>query len=98
MFSRDGGALFWMSPCIAFSIVVGLGLDYDVFFTESVIEAYDKGASAKEAVIDFLTARVAKWWLPDDVVFVDELPHGATGKVSKLTLRAQFKDYVLPTA
>ncbi|MGB1007907.1 MAG: AMP-binding protein, partial [Thalassobaculaceae bacterium] len=52
----------------------------------------------KEAVIDFLTARVAKWWLPDDVVFVDELPHGATGKVSKLTLRAQFKDYVLPTA
>ncbi|MEC9167091.1 MAG: AMP-binding protein, partial [Pseudomonadota bacterium] len=53
---------------------------------------------AKEAVIDFLTARVAKWWLPDDVVFVDELPHGATGKVSKLTLRAQFKDYVLPTA
>ncbi|MEC8850499.1 MAG: long-chain fatty acid--CoA ligase, partial [Pseudomonadota bacterium] len=53
---------------------------------------------AKEAVIDFLTARVAKWWLPDDVVFVDELPHGATGKVSKLTLRAEFKDYVLPTA
>jgi fatty-acyl-CoA synthase len=52
----------------------------------------------RAAVIDFLTARVAKWWLPDDVVFVDQLPHGATGKVSKLTLRHQFKDYVLPTA
>ncbi len=52
----------------------------------------------RAAVIDFLTERVAKWWLPDDVVFVDQLPHGATGKVSKLTLRHQFKDYVLPTA
>jgi len=53
-FQPQGGALFWMSPCIAFSIVVGLGLDYDVFFTESVIEAYDKGASAKEAVVSAL--------------------------------------------
>ena len=34
----------------------------------------------KEDVIDFLTDKVAKWWLPDEVVFVDELPHGATGK------------------
>ena len=49
-FTPNGGALFWMSPCIAFSIVVGLGLDYDVFFMESVIEQYDKGANAKEAV------------------------------------------------
>ena len=50
-FQPEGGALFWMSPCIAFSIVVGLGLDYDVFFTESVMEAYDQGATAKEAVV-----------------------------------------------
>jgi len=50
-FQPQGGALFWMSPCIAFSIVVGLGLDYDVFFTESVMEAYDRGATAKEAVL-----------------------------------------------
>jgi len=34
--------------------------------------------------------------LPDDVVFVDEIPHTATGKIQKLTLRQQFKDYVLP--
>jgi len=34
--------------------------------------------------------RVAKWWLPDDVVFVDELPHTATGKVSKRALRERF--------
>jgi len=46
-----GGALFWMSPCIAFSFVVGLGLDYDIFLTESAVEFYDHGASPKEAVI-----------------------------------------------
>ena len=37
-------------------------------------------------------------FVPDDVIFVDELPHTATGKVSKATLRARFKDYRLPTA
>jgi len=45
-----------------------------------------------------LADKVAKWWLPDDVVFVDELPHTATGKLSKLTLRQRFRDHVLPTA
>mmetsp|Transcript_15963 Transcript_15963/g.50817 ORF Transcript_15963/g.50817 Transcript_15963/m.50817 type:complete len:997 (+) Transcript_15963:56-3046(+) len=44
-------ALFWMSPCIAFSILVGLGLDYDVFFMESVVEHYDHGHSARDAVV-----------------------------------------------
>ena len=47
---------------------------------------------------DFLSDKVAKWWLPDDVLFVDELPHTATGKLSKLQLRERFKDHVLPTA
>ena len=46
----------------------------------------------------FLAAKVAKWWLPDEVVFVDELPHTATGKVSKLELRKLFADHVLPDA
>ena len=46
--------------------------------------------------IAFLETRVAKWWLPDDVVFVEELPHGATGNVSKRTLREPFADYELP--
>ena len=46
----------------------------------------------------FLADKVAKWWLPDDVVFVDELPHTATGKLSKLTLRQRFRDHALPTA
>jgi fatty-acyl-CoA synthase len=42
---------------------------------------------------DHLTARVAKWWLPDAIEFVDELPHTATGKLSKRTLREQFRAY-----
>ena len=45
----------------------------------------------------FLSDKVAKWWLPDDVIFVDDLPHTATGKLSKLTLRERFTDHVLPT-
>jgi len=46
----SGHGVFWMSPCIAFSIVVGLGLDYDIFLMESVIEFYDRGASPREAL------------------------------------------------
>jgi fatty-acyl-CoA synthase len=45
----------------------------------------------------YLDDRIAKWWMPDDIAFVDELPHTATGKVSKLQLRERFKDHVLPT-
>ena len=46
-----------------------------------------------EDIHEYLNDKVAKWWLPDDVVFVEELPHTATGKISKMTLREQFKDY-----
>ena len=57
------------------------------------------GADAgKEDLLAFLEGKIAKWWMPDDIVFVDEMPHGATGKVNKRQLREQFKDYVLPTA
>ena len=46
-----------------------------------------------EQVLDHLRGKVAKWWLPDEVVFVDEIPHTATGKISKLALRERFKDH-----
>jgi fatty-acyl-CoA synthase len=45
----------------------------------------------------FLNGKVAKWWMPDDVAFVDEIPHTATGKILKTALREKFKDYRLPT-
>ena len=58
-----------------------------------------KGAELdKSAVLAHLDGKIAKWWMPDDVVFVDEIPHTATGKISKLTLRQRFKDYRFPGA
>jgi len=50
----------------------------------------------KEAILDYLRDRVIKWWLPDDVLFVDELPHTPTGKVLKSALRERYGDHELP--
>ncbi len=52
----------------------------------------------RETVLHYLEGRVAKWWLPDDVLFVRELPHTATGKLLKAALREQFRDYSFPEA
>ena len=52
----------------------------------------------RDEVLDFLKDKIAKWWMPDDVAFVDELPHTATGKLLKTRLREDFKGYKLPTA
>jgi fatty-acyl-CoA synthase len=57
----------------------------------------DATLSADE-VLDFLRPRVAKVWLPDDVVFVDEIPKTSVGKFSKKTLRDRYVDHPLPTA
>jgi acyl-CoA synthetase (AMP-forming)/AMP-acid ligase II len=47
----------------------------------------------KEGVLAYLDGKIAKWWMPDDVVFVDEIPHTATGKIQKMQLREQFRDF-----
>ena len=52
----------------------------------------------REQLLAFFDGKIAKWWTPDDVVFVDAIPLGATGKMQKNKLREQFKDYRLPTA
>jgi fatty-acyl-CoA synthase len=58
-----------------------------------------KGASpTKEAILDFMEPKIAKWWMPDDVVFVEQIPHTATGKILKTELRETYRDYRLPTA
>jgi fatty-acyl-CoA synthase len=54
--------------------------------------------ASKDDILSFMQGKIAKWWMPDDVAFVDEIPHTATGKIQKTTLREQFKDYSLPTA
>ncbi|MDP9968708.1 hypothetical protein FB547_1251, partial [Variovorax beijingensis] len=53
---------------------------------------------AREELLKFYEGKTAKWQIPDDVVFVEAIPIGATGKILKTRLREQLKDYVLPTA
>jgi fatty-acyl-CoA synthase len=52
----------------------------------------------REDVLAFMEGRIARWWLPDDVVIVDAIPHTATGKIQKTALREMFRDYRLPGA
>ena len=52
---------------------------------------------SRDALLDFYSGKVATWWKPDDVVFVDEIPLGNTGKMLKSALREQFRDHRLPT-
>jgi fatty-acyl-CoA synthase len=52
----------------------------------------------REELLKFFEGKVVKWWIPDDVVFVETLPHTATGKLLKTQLRQDFKAHKLPTA
>ena len=53
---------------------------------------------SREELLQFFEGKIAKWQIPDDVAVVAELPHTATGKLQKLKLREQFRDYVLPSS
>jgi fatty-acyl-CoA synthase len=55
-------------------------------------------SASRDEILKFMQGKIAKWWLPDEVIFVDEIPHTATGKIQKTTLRERFKDFVLPSA
>jgi len=63
-----------------------------------IIQPASGESPTKEEILSNLEGKIAKWWTPDDVQFVDEIPLGATGKINKLALRETFKDYKLPTA
>ena len=63
-----------------------------------IVVPADSKKPAADDILVYLKGKVAKWWLPDDVVFVDEIPHTATGKFSKVQLRQSLKDYKLPEA
>jgi fatty-acyl-CoA synthase len=54
--------------------------------------------ATREDILKYMDGKIAKWWMPDDVVFVDGIPHTATGKILKTALRDQFKSYSFPTA
>ena len=53
----------------------------------------DDSTVSELEIRDFLSGQMAKWWLPDAIEFVEELPHTATGKLSKKDLRDQYRDY-----
>jgi acyl-CoA synthetase (AMP-forming)/AMP-acid ligase II len=82
-------------PAIAEAAVIGV--PHPKWDERPVVVAVKKPGQdvSKEELLRFYEGKVVKWWMPDDVVFVPELPHTATGKLSKLTLRQQFKDYRL---
>jgi fatty-acyl-CoA synthase len=61
-----------------------------------VVVARDDEKPARDDLLAFIEGKVARWWLPDDVVFIDEIPHTATGKILKSALREQFSDYRWP--
>ena len=52
--------------------------------------------ATREDILKFMDGKIAKWWMPDDIVFVDGIPHTATGKILKTALREQFKAYSFP--
>jgi fatty-acyl-CoA synthase len=82
-------------PAIAEAAVIGV--KHPKWDERPILVAVKKpGAEvSREDLLKFYQGKIAKWWMPDDVVFVQELPHTATGKLSKLTLRQQMKDYKL---
>src|SRR4029077_8142703 len=55
-----------------------------------VIVLKEDQSATKEELLEFLQGKIAKWWMPADVVMVDEIPHTATGKIQKITLRERF--------
>jgi len=57
------------------------------------VEPEFSGKVSKEDILGFLRERLPKWWVPDDVVFVDEIPKTGTGKFDKKLLRERFRDY-----
>jgi fatty-acyl-CoA synthase len=63
-----------------------------------IVRLRDGETADRAEFLHYLDGRIARWWMPDDVAFVDEIPLGATGKIDKKLLRQRFEGYVLPTA
>jgi fatty-acyl-CoA synthase len=83
-------------PAIAEAAVIGV--HHPKWDERPLVVAVKKpGASVtREELLGFYEGKVAKWWIPDDVAFVEQLPHTATGKLLKTRLRHDLKDYRLP--
>src|SRR5204862_737299 len=85
-------------PAVAEAAVIGV---YHPKWDERplLIVQLKQGQKAScEDILKFMDGKIAKWWMPDDVAFVDGIPHTATGKILKTALREQFKSYRFPNA
>jgi fatty-acyl-CoA synthase len=95
--SIDIEGLVMAHPAVAEAAVIGV--THPKWDERPVVVVVKKAGAdlSREALLDSLQGRIAKWWMPDDVIFVEALPHTATGKLSKLELRKQLADYKLPS-
>jgi 3-(methylthio)propionyl---CoA ligase len=85
-------------PAVAMAACIGM--KHPKWDERPIVVVMKKPGSevTREELLAHYEGKIAKWQIPDDVVFVDAIPLGATGKMQKMTLRQQLKDYVLPTA
>ena len=74
-----------------------IGVPHEKWDERPILLAIKKVSSTvnAQAIQEFLSDKIAKWWMPDDVIFVDELPHTATGKLLKVNLRKEYEDYLV---
>ena len=80
-------------PDVAEAAVIGISHEKWTERPLLIVVPEDGSSPDKQELIAWFKGKVADWWIPDDVALVDELPHTATGKISKVTLREQFADY-----
>ena len=83
-------------PAVAEAAVIGVAHPKWTERPLLVVVAAEGQEIDKQELLAFFKGKVADWWIPNDVAFVDELPHTATGKIKKIELRRQFADYALP--
>jgi fatty-acyl-CoA synthase len=102
---KSGGE--WISSIEIENVAVGhpslaeaavIGLPHERWGERPLLIAVKKADCAcdRADLLKFLEGKIAKWWMPDDVVFVTEIPHTAAGKIQKRELRERFKGHVLP--
>ena len=83
-------------PAVAQAAVIGVSHEKWLERPLLIVVKAEGEDVSKTEMLEWFDGKIAKWWLPDDVVFVDALPHTATGKIKKTELRKQFADYRLP--
>ncbi|NPU09984.1 fatty-acid--CoA ligase [Bradyrhizobium sp. 83002] len=85
-------------PAVAEAAVIGV---YHPKWDERpllIVQLKQGQTATREDILKYMEGKIAKWWMPDDVAFVDGIPHTATGKILKTALREQFKAYRFPNA